>query len=97
MSGNAAEDRAFLKTLADGGSHSAAKEAIEIVRHRKENEIEERLSPSATGVRNNNIEVFKPNNSQKDCVSLYVNFICPKTGLSTLMFGMKKLSLSAVT
>ena len=96
-SGNAAEVRAFLKTLADGGSHSAAKEAIEKIRHRKENEVEERLSPSGTGVRNRDSEVFKPNNSQKDCVSQYVNFICPKTGLSTLMFAMNKSSLSVVT
>ena len=97
MSGNAAEVRAFLKTLADGGSHSAAKEAIEQVRHRKENEVEERLSSRATGVRNNVRDFFKPNTSQKDCVSQFVNFICPKTGLSTLMFAMNKVSLSVVT
>ena len=96
MSGNAAEVRAFLKTLADGGSHSAAKEAIEIIRHGKKNECEGRLSPSATGVSNNDIEVFKPNNSQKDCVSQYVNFICPKYGASALMFAMNRSSLSVV-
>ena len=96
ISENAAEVRAFLKTLADGGSHSAAKEATEKARHRKENEVEERLSPSATGVRINDIEVFKPNNSQKDCVSQYVNFICPESGLSTLSFALDELSPSVV-
>ena len=93
---NAAEVRAFLITLADGGSHLAAKEAIEKVRQRTENEVEERLSSSATGVRNNDSEVFKPNNSQKDCVSQYVNFICPQTGLSTLSFALDELSISVV-
>ena len=96
MSGNAAEVRAFLKTLADGGSHSAAKEAIEIIRHGKENECEGRLSSSASGVSNNDIEDFKPNSSQKDCVSQYVNFICPKYRASTLMFAMNRSSLSVV-
>ena len=96
MSGNAAEVRAFLKTLADGGSHSAAKEAIEIIRHGKKNECEGRLSPSDTGVSNNDIKVFKPNNSQKDCVSQYVNFICPKYGASALMFAMNRSSLPVV-
>ena len=97
QNGNAAEVRAFLKTLADGGSHSAAKEAIEKVRHRKENEVEERRSPSATSVHNRDIEDFKPNNSQKDCVSQYVNLICPRTGLSPLTCAIIVSPVSVVT
>ena len=95
-SGNAAEVRAFLKTLADGGSHSTAKEAIEKVRNGKENEVEERLLPSAAGGLIKEIEVFKPNDIQKDCVSQYINFVCPKIGSSTLIFAMNKSSLSVV-
>ena len=96
MSGNAAEVRSFLKILADGGCHSSAKDAIEKVRQRKENEVEERLLPSAGGVLIKEIEVFKANNSQKDCVRQYVNFVCPKIGLSTLICAMDKSAQSVV-
>ena len=72
--GPVAEVRSFLTTIAHGGCRSAARDAIYTARQKPVREGSEERVTSIS-------------HSQKDLVSPYVNFICPQSSLSALMFA----------
>ena len=76
--GEVDEVRTFLKTLANGGSRSDIGAAIESLKTLKARHLSEGIEDG----RSEESQSFVPCESQKTAVEMFVNFVCPRSGLS---------------
>ena len=85
--GQADEVRVFLNTLADGGTHSDARDAVEALKHSRQDGksngvLEDKDEDEAE------TERVVVDDNRKAAVQKYVSFICPLSELSLLMYAV---------